>query len=177
MLPKRIYRGEPKNGIVTVENVGTAVAEPLLPWLPLCLNIRNHSDGFAYGYNGSGPAQLALAILVDLVGAKSAETLYQAFKQDVIAKLDKNKPFELHTAAIQEWLEKNAVKACPTCGRHITVHCHHNGEAVSTIWMPKARSKQLLQWRIVDLTNEIEGIKHDLQNCESNFALTQVDKA
>ena len=34
--------------------------------LPLCLNIRNHSPtGFAWGYGGSGPAQLSLAILVD----------------------------------------------------------------------------------------------------------------
>lgn len=174
MLPKRIYRGEPKNGIVTVENVGTAVAERL----PLCLNIRNHSpDGFAWGYCGSGPSQLALAILVDLIGVKPAEMLYNQFLHEVISKLDKDKPFELHTAAIQDWLEKNAVKACPMCGRHITVHCHHNGEDVSTIWMPKALSKQLLKWRIVDLTNEIESVKHDLQNCEPNFALTPVDKA
>jgi hypothetical protein len=33
------------------------------------LNIRNHSPtGFEFGYAGSGPAQLALAILVDYLG-------------------------------------------------------------------------------------------------------------
>jgi hypothetical protein len=37
--------------------------------LPLYAQIRNHSpSGFEFGYNGSGPAQLALAILADLFG-------------------------------------------------------------------------------------------------------------
>lgn len=37
--------------------------------LPLFKEIRNHSPtGFEWGYNGSGPAQLALAILADHFG-------------------------------------------------------------------------------------------------------------
>ena len=37
--------------------------------LPLYLEIRNHSPtGFEWGYGGSGPAQLALAILADHFG-------------------------------------------------------------------------------------------------------------
>jgi Family of unknown function (DUF6166) len=55
--------------------------------------LRNNSPtGFAWGYNGSGPAQLALAILTDYFGAKPggkalAEALYQPFKFTVIAAL------------------------------------------------------------------------------------------
>lgn len=46
---------------------------------------RNHSpDGFAWGYGGSGPAQLALAIMLELTG-KSED--YQEFKWKIIAEL------------------------------------------------------------------------------------------
>lgn len=59
--------------------------------LPLCLNLRNHSpDGFEWGYGGSGPAQLALAMcyhaLICLHGgatpelAERAQRVYQDFK-------------------------------------------------------------------------------------------------
>ena len=55
--------------------------------LPLHLEVRDHSPtGFAWGYGGSGPAQLALALLID---ATSDETLslrhYQEFKRQFVA--------------------------------------------------------------------------------------------
>jgi len=54
---------------------------------------RNHSpDGFAWGYGGSGPAQLALAVTLEVTG--SAEG-YQQFKWDVIAGLPQDKDFEI----------------------------------------------------------------------------------
>ena len=50
--------------------------------------IRNHSpDGFAWGYSGSGPAQLALAILLELIPEPNARLTYQAFKNELIARL------------------------------------------------------------------------------------------
>ena len=51
--------------------------------------VYNHSpDGFNWSYNGSGPAQLALAILVDLFGNhEEALAVYQQFKEQVIAQL------------------------------------------------------------------------------------------
>ena len=51
----------------------------------------NHSpDGFAWGgYEGSGPAQLALALLADHLGHdRRAMLLYQTFKWKVVAQLD-----------------------------------------------------------------------------------------
>jgi len=53
-------------------------------------DLHNHSpDGFNWGYGGSGPAQLALAILADhLDNDGLALTNYQAFKSAVIAGLD-----------------------------------------------------------------------------------------
>lgn len=51
--------------------------------------LRNHSpDGFAWGYAGSGPAQLALACLL-AAGIDRGLTLrhYQAFKREHLAAL------------------------------------------------------------------------------------------
>lgn len=49
------------------------------------LAIRNHSpDGFNWGYCGSGPAQLALAIILKLTGKTEG---YQDFKWKTIAVL------------------------------------------------------------------------------------------
>jgi hypothetical protein len=55
------------------------------PRLDLC----NHSPtGFEWGYPGSGPAQLALAILADFLGADTrAIALHQEFKWDHISQI------------------------------------------------------------------------------------------
>jgi hypothetical protein len=45
------------------------------------LKIRNHSPtGFNWGYGGSGPAQSALAILMEFADPALAEIFYQDFK-------------------------------------------------------------------------------------------------
>ena len=52
------------------------------------LRLRNHSPtGFAWGYGGSGPSQLALAILIELYEDDIALELYQEFKWNCIAAL------------------------------------------------------------------------------------------
>src|SRR5437773_5148182 len=75
------YEGKRLHGqaIVTVNG------QPLNPRFDL----RNHSpNGFEWGYGGSGPAQLALAILANcLRDDEQALTLYQGFKWKVIASL------------------------------------------------------------------------------------------
>ncbi|PWU19901.1 MAG: hypothetical protein C5B50_05575 [Verrucomicrobia bacterium] len=60
--------------------------------LPLCLEVRNHSPcGFEWGYEGSGPAQLALALMLDATGdERIALRNYQGFKRDVVAYWDNN---------------------------------------------------------------------------------------
>jgi hypothetical protein len=56
--------------------------------LPLRLDLWNHSPtGFEFGYGGSGPAQLALAILADCCGDELAVAYHQPFKWAVIARL------------------------------------------------------------------------------------------
>ena len=55
------------------------------------LDLWNHSPtGFEWGYGGSGPAQLALALLADHLGNdERAMSFYQSFKFAVVAKLPK----------------------------------------------------------------------------------------
>lgn len=52
------------------------------------IKLRNHSpDGVSWGYNGSGPAQLSLAILLLLLPEAEALRKYQNFKFEVISHL------------------------------------------------------------------------------------------
>lgn len=66
--------------------------------------VYNHSpDGFCWGYLGSGPAQLALAILMHYMHKNRAQALYQQFKRDVIAGLPQT-DFELAESAVVDWI-------------------------------------------------------------------------
>jgi hypothetical protein len=71
--------------------------------LPPRCDLYNHSPtGFAWGYGGSGPAQLALAILADyLEDDAKALRLYQAFKWEVITRLPAGSEWELTGADIE----------------------------------------------------------------------------
>jgi hypothetical protein len=55
--------------------------------------VYNHSpDGFEWGYGGSGPAQLALALCLDVLGQKQrALAIYQDFKFRIIGGLDRDR--------------------------------------------------------------------------------------
>jgi len=79
----KIYEGKRYGYAVEV----TVNGSPLDPRLDLW----NHSPtGFEWGYGGSGPAQLALAILADhLANDEKAVRLHQDFKFKVIASLSR----------------------------------------------------------------------------------------
>ena len=71
---------------VFVSNDGQKMAP-----LPLRLDIVNHSPtGFGWGYSGSAPAQLAVAILADWMSDHAALALHQRFKAAGIAGLEKH---------------------------------------------------------------------------------------
>jgi len=57
--------------------------------LPLRLDLDNHSPtGFEWGYGGSGPAQLALALIAHATGDDDlAVKLHQQFKWKVVSSL------------------------------------------------------------------------------------------
>lgn len=72
--------------IMVWQRVSGGVAQPFTP--DVSLRVRNHSpDGFNWGYCGSGPAQLALALLLDVLGSVNLATdHYQEFKRQVVAR-------------------------------------------------------------------------------------------
>lgn len=71
-------RGEVKTRKVWIDG------RPLLP--EKSQRVHNHSpDGFMWGYEGSGPSQLALAVLLSLTDERTAVRNYQDFKRNVIA--------------------------------------------------------------------------------------------
>jgi|SRR5215831_9674775 len=77
----KLYAGKREGYVAEV----TVNGRPLNPRLDLW----NHSpSGFEWGYGGSGPAQLALALLADhLADDEEAVTLHQDFKRTVVALL------------------------------------------------------------------------------------------
>jgi hypothetical protein len=74
-----------------------------LPWR---LDLENHSPtGLECGYGGSGPAQLALAMLADLLGNDNrAIKLHQDFKWALISKLPRDDDWELTRDEINKHL-------------------------------------------------------------------------
>ena len=71
------------------------------------LKLSNHSpDGFAWGYGGSGPSQLALALLQEAVTDELAIRYYQDFKWAHIATLP-HEDFEMKASEIYDWFVKN----------------------------------------------------------------------
>lgn len=68
------------------------VERPLNPRLDL----RRHSpSGYEWGYGGSGPAQLALAIVADAMGDQTAMTVYQEFKWEIVALRNRDGDWEI----------------------------------------------------------------------------------
>lgn len=85
---------------------------PLDPRLDL---IRHSPTGFGWGYAGSGPAQLALAILADFYRGNGEPTpesdaralaIYQTFKARVIAQLHPGEEWSLTEAQVSKVVEE-----------------------------------------------------------------------
>ena len=94
----KTYEGRRQGYAVIV----TVDGRPLNPRLDL----YNHSPtGFEWGYCGSGPAQLALAILADhLSNNREALDVYQRFKWAVIAELPRKQGWTLTSLVINQIL-------------------------------------------------------------------------
>lgn len=73
--------------------------------------LRDHApDGrVSWGYHGSGPSQLALALLLHF-GATDEEALdwYQEFKREIISELPAS-DFTMEETRVTEWLEAKRI--------------------------------------------------------------------
>lgn len=71
--------------------------------------VRHSPTGFEWGYGGSGPADLALNILYAVTGdGYVADSLYQQFKWDVIAKVPEEGGV-IKRDEIFKWLEGKGI--------------------------------------------------------------------
>ena len=126
-----------KWGAVFVSNAGQRMTP-----LPLRLDIVNHSPtGFAWGYSGSGPAQLAVAILADWMGCDhAARALHQRFKAAAIACLpekhwsltdeDLMRSFETMCKE-RPWLDRLAILENGPTVQIVDRYAEHPGEFVT----------------------------------------------
>jgi len=112
-------RGEASVVVQSVVSDGPADRHPLT-------HVSYHSpDGVEWGYAGSGPADLALALLADyfdeppefvLAALRSiwtprskAAALHQSFKERFVAT-ERRDEWQLHSDAIEAWLQTPAIR-------------------------------------------------------------------
>lgn len=97
--------------------------------------IWNHSpDGFSWGYSGSGPAQAALAIMLEIQGNPNFPVHYQEFKEHILTKKSMDADHEfvvefqenttgkgergwIEVEEDEEPVEDDALGECYNCGR------------------------------------------------------------
>lgn len=66
--------------------------------------VRHSPDGFQWGYAGSGPSDLALAILWDHFGTEPSSACYLDFKLDHVARWEH--VWSIDSVAIAAWLDE-----------------------------------------------------------------------
>lgn len=105
----RIYYGERINGVARVW-VATEGGDRMRDLDPR-LDLANRSpSGLEWGYGGSGPAQLALALLADATGDDGAAlALHQDFKWRFVARFDRDQ-FEISQAEICRFVGDNSAR-------------------------------------------------------------------
>ena len=78
--------------------------------------VRHSPTGFAWGYGGSGPADLALNILLAVIGDQEvADRFYQKFKWDFIAPMPKEGGI-IRKDDILSWLKEQMERRIDECG-------------------------------------------------------------
>lgn len=93
-----VISGNGESRIVVVDGAVLSPARSQSLW--------NHSpDGFNWGYHGSGPAQLALALALLFVPEDKALRCYQEFKRDYIATLPGGENFKLDGRVVKAWFD------------------------------------------------------------------------
>lgn len=108
--PVVTYQGKAKTRRVEVVIPPAGVTPGATAALPVRHDLANHSpDGFNWGYGGSGPAQLALAITAHALGNDAvALRHYQHVKAELVAALDGDADFILTRDAVLRVIQETA---------------------------------------------------------------------
>ena len=113
-MTRKTYIGTPHRDSISGQSLVTVCDGQKSAPLPLRLDLFNHSPtGFSWGYGGSGPAQLAVALLADALGDDDrAIRLHQCFKFKVVACWPEGERWWItaeQIAAVVEVIEQEAV--------------------------------------------------------------------
>lgn len=68
-------------------------------------HVRHSPDGFNWGYIGSGPAELARCILLDLYDEATTDRVYHELMRTVISKFKQGETWELREEQVREFVE------------------------------------------------------------------------
>ena len=97
--------GSPGEGQVYVIDEGNLHIRPLLP--ARSLEVHRFANGFSWGYNGEGPSQLALALLLEISDNEVfCKNICQQFLSEVIAKIQSTS-WAIHADSIWGWIQEN----------------------------------------------------------------------
>jgi hypothetical protein len=70
--------------------------------------VTHSPTGFAWGYQGSGPSQLAFALLLDVTDdPEYCKKTYQDFKWETVGNWDKDNEWEMTSEEIENWVKSN----------------------------------------------------------------------
>ena len=79
--------------------------------------VLNHSpDGFSWGYYGSGPAQLALALLLDVSDRGMATQHHHDFMYEVVGGFPQEHSWVLTGEFIRDWVAEKERRALQQVG-------------------------------------------------------------
>jgi hypothetical protein len=123
---KKVYKGfREASGRVCVRVCEDGIATPLAPRLDLW----NHSpDGLEWGYHGSGPAQLAMALLADATRSDAIALCYhQELKREIIACMNRDESWEMSEHFLLRW---TIVQLAELCEAPIPYRLPRPGEGV-----------------------------------------------
>jgi len=103
LYPEILYSGANGHDVVKALHPG---GEPKRLPLEPSLKLRNHSPtGFSWGYGGSGPAQLALALILDATTIpETALDYYQEFKSEIVAGWPMDRSWGIWRSEIIKWV-------------------------------------------------------------------------
>jgi len=155
--------------------------------LKLRLDVANHSpSGPEWGFEGSGPAQLALAILMDYFGEEKRRfvvEVYQEFKRDIVANFPKDQ-WELTAHDIEAWHDKfrgqNTATRCPKCGARdtLSVTSYQVGNANTPLTLVfNADNGKAYDFELDRTEGELSEVDCYCEACESEMPLNEVMEA
>jgi len=155
--------------------------------LKMRLDIVNHSPtGPEWGFEGSGPAQLAFAMLLDYFGDEKlpfVKEVYQVFKRDIIGKLPKDE-WTITAQTIEAWLDsfrgQDSATRCPKCGARDTliITSYQVGNANTSLSLVfSADTNKAMDYEMDRSDGEVSAVDCLCTACNSELSLQEILEA